>query len=86
MRIEKTRSIFRGWTLAILLICSGNLSACSGDNDGGNDDNGELPVGNVTIKITPDKKTVLRNPLNGWVLYFNRGWDENFGLKQDMIM
>lgn len=78
MRIEKTRSIFRGWTLAILLICSGNLSACSGDNDGGNDDNGELPVGNVTIKITPDKKTVLRNPLNGWVLYFNRGWDENF--------
>lgn len=27
---------------------------------------------------TPDTETVLRNPLNGWVMYLRRDWDENF--------
>lgn len=31
-----------------------------------------------TISFTPDTVTVLRNPLNGWVLYLARNWDENF--------
>lgn len=70
----------KSWSVVLLLFCSANLSACSGGNNNGDEGNGsgELPAGNVTVKITPDKKTVLRNPLNGWVIYMGRGWDENF--------
>ena len=31
-----------------------------------------------TTSFEPDTVTVLRNPLNGWVLYLRRGWDETF--------
>ena len=70
----------KSWSVVLLLFCSANLSACSGGDNNGDEGNGsgELPAGNVTVKITPDKKTVLRNPLNGWVIYMGRGWDENF--------
>ena len=80
MKIEKTISVMKSWSVVLLLFCSANLSACSGGNNNGDEGNGsgELPAGNVTVKITPDKKTVLRNPLNGWVIYMGRGWDENF--------
>ena len=69
----------KSWSVVLLLFCSANLSACSGGDNNGDEGNGsgELPAGNVTVKITPDKKTVLRNPLNGWVIYMGRGWDEN---------
>ena len=30
------------------------------------------------VTFTPDTETVLRNPLNGWVMYLRRDWDENF--------
>ena len=26
------------------------------------------------VEFTPDTKTVLRNPLNGWVMYLRRDW------------
>lgn len=32
----------------------------------------------VTTTFTPDSTRVLRNPLNGWVMYMGRTWDENF--------
>ena len=34
--------------------------------------------GGKTVKFEPDTETVLRNPLNGWVLYLKRNWDETF--------
>lgn len=34
-------------------------------------------AGNKTY-FTPDTTTVLRNPLNGWVMYLRRDWDEHF--------
>ena len=30
------------------------------------------------VEFTPDTGTVLRNPLNGWVMYLRRDWDETF--------
>ena len=80
MKIKKTISVVKSWSLVFLFFCSAHLSACSGgeNEDGGGTGGGDLPAGNVTVKITPDKKTVLRNPLNGWVIYMGRGWDENF--------
>lgn len=31
-----------------------------------------------TVEFTPDTISVLRNPLQGWVMYLGRNWDENF--------
>ena len=31
-----------------------------------------------TVTFEPDTQTVLRNPLNGWVVYLGRHWDETF--------
>lgn len=32
-----------------------------------------------TIAIEPDRTSVIRNPLTGWVMYLGRGWSRNFG-------
>ena len=32
----------------------------------------------TVVEFTPDTETVLKNPLNGWVMYLGRRWDENF--------
>lgn len=63
----------------ILFFTSMVSVSCSGsDDEGGNEDNGDLPAENVTVKILPNKTRVIRNPLNGWVLYLSRGMNENF--------
>lgn len=31
-----------------------------------------------TMSIEPDRTSVIRNPLNGWVMYLGRNFDENF--------
>ncbi len=36
----------------------------------------------VAIKVIPDRTSVLKNPLNGWVMYLGRSWDENFWTSQ----
>ncbi|TWV15150.1 DUF4832 domain-containing protein [Bacteroidaceae bacterium HV4-6-C5C] len=36
----------------------------------------------VKIQISPDTVSVLKNPLNGWVIYLGRTWDEGFWEKQ----
>lgn len=44
--------------------------------------NGEDESGNETVRLSPDRTSVLRNPLNGWTLYIGRSWDENFWTSQ----
>lgn len=34
--------------------------------------------GTRTVNFEPDTLRVLRNPLQGWVMYLGRNWDENF--------
>lgn len=34
--------------------------------------------GSERVAFVPDTQTVLRNPLNGWVMYLRRDWDETF--------
>lgn len=35
-------------------------------------------AGDVSVTFSPDTVRVLRNPLNGWVMYVGRTWDDNF--------
>lgn len=37
-----------------------------------------LPANGATVTFTPDTLRVLRNPLQGWVMYLGRTWDEDF--------
>ena len=53
--------------------------ACTKTPAGGENDS---DAGQQTVKISPDRTSVLRNPLNGWTLYIGRSWDENFWTKQ----
>ena len=36
------------------------------------------PARTETVTFLPDTVTVLRNPLNGWVMYLGRTWDADF--------
>ena len=31
------------------------------------------------VNIAPDTVSVIKNPLNGWVMYMGRNWDADFG-------
>lgn len=37
----------------------------------------------AVVSFQPDTETVLRNPLNGWVMYLGRSWDEDFWTETD---
>lgn len=39
---------------------------------------GSVDAKNIVTKFEADTTRVLRNPLNGWVMYMGRQWDENF--------
>ena len=60
---------------------------CLGCNDpvnpeGGSED--KTPEGeSVRVTIRPERDSLVRNPLNGWVMYLGRSWDENFWTNPD---
>ena len=66
-------------TIAILLAAT-LLAACGKEPGPGSGD--ESSVENVTVKIVPDRTSFINNPLNGWVMYLGRSWDENFWTSQ----
>ncbi len=41
-----------------------------------------LSAKNITVSFTPDTIRVLRNPLNGWIMYLGRTWDSDFWEEQ----
>ena len=70
------KTIFR----SVILLWAGIAvsTGCSKGDDEAQPGNSGSIAGNVTVKIASDKKTVLRNPLSGWVLYMSGAWDETF--------
>ena len=48
----------------------------------------EKPAGGSTetnmeqVKITPDRTSIIKNPLTGWVLYVGRQWNDTFWASQ----
>lgn len=76
MRTMMTKSIKE----AILLLVSVAVSACACAKEqaqtGGGDDGGTDCK--TTVKISPDRTTVLKNPLNGWVMYVSGTADPSY--------
>lgn len=62
--------------LAALLLSTTAAAGCSKDSS--SEDSSAAPVSNETVKLIPDRTSVIRNPLSGWVMYLGRSWDENF--------
>ena len=62
------KTVFLSFAAALML---GGMCSCS-------------PSGRsmTAVNLSPDTTTVLRNPLNGWVMYLGRSWDENFWTTQ----
>ncbi len=63
-----------GMAVAVLSICL--FPACS--KKAGTEDPDTPPATGQTVKPVPDRTSVIRNPLTGWVMYLGRSWDENF--------
>ncbi len=71
------KKIFSGAALmgtALFALCS--LCCCSKDNPGG--DSPDAPSDLKVVKFNVDKKTVLHNPLNGWVMYGSASGDPSY--------
>lgn len=59
---------------AVLLTACGCAKDTTGTTGGGNG----TAQGNETVKISPDRTTVLHNPLNGWVMYLSGSADPSY--------
>lgn len=73
--------------VALMLHCSCFLIAVAllaGCSQLDSDDDKE-PVADSGVKVTirPERDALVRNPLNGWVMYLGRSWNENFWTNPD---
>src|SRR5690606_10712701 len=58
----------------LLLTLTLGLVACSDKDDVLSKTSEDIDVaGNVTVEVTPERKKLLRNPMNGWVIYAGLG-------------
>ena len=70
-------TIFRSRCGNMLFVLS-LLVAVAGCAKDGDADSSDPTASNETVKLIPDRTSVIRNPLTGWVMYLGRSWDENF--------
>lgn len=73
------KNFIQQYILKTALLAFLSLSALVGysKDDSGKDD-GRIKIGYISVKPKYDGKTVLRNPLNGWVMYASRNADESY--------
>lgn len=73
-KIMKFRRIIVALGMALLALCS--LCNCSEKPE--ENDTPAVDSENVTVKFTVDKSSVLKNPLNGWVMYGSASGDPSY--------
>lgn len=83
--LEKSFLIFRGGIcyLLIYITCIFFTAACSKAIEG--PDSGWESVEGITVKVSPDRNTMLRNPFSGWMIYsgLGNGLNDNFWDRYD---
>lgn len=52
--------------------------SCGEKPESGEDGGGTVPAGNVEVKISPDRTSVLKNPLTGWAMYVSGTADPSY--------
>ena len=65
----------RRCAMIVVLFLTAAVAGCSKDSGS----EGPGSAGSTeTVRLAPDRTSVIRNPLSGWVMYLGRSWDENF--------
>lgn len=74
--------------LSLCWICSFSCFGCdsTGSTDRNEDSDNNKYSSSTTIKITPEKKKNLRNPLTGWVMYASGNSPSNFWTNYDNMI
>ena len=82
MKLGRFTSISAIVTLgtAFFTLCS--LFGCTKTEGAESESGSKEKDGYKTVKITVDRKTVLRNPLNGWVMYGSASYDPSYWDKE----
>lgn len=63
----------------VLILLATVVSACAcGKEPGPSGDKSSSIEGNTTVKISPDRTSVIHNPLNGWVMYLSGNADPSY--------
>ena len=57
-------------------------AACTGKENPDNGGEQSTEVATETVKIAPDRVSVIKNPMSGWALYVGRTWDDTFWAAQ----
>ncbi|TYR35131.1 DUF4832 domain-containing protein [Sphingobacterium phlebotomi] len=58
--------------LGLLLVCG--LTACSDSESVWGEPYEDIDIsGNISVNVLPERRTLLRNPMNGWVIYAGLG-------------
>ena len=70
----------RRCAMIAVLFSTTAVAGCS--KDSGSEGPGSAGS-NETVRLAPDRTSVIRNPLSGWVMYLGRSWDENFWTDPD---
>ena len=67
-----------------LYILSAVLAIVScGKENGGGEQSGSEDVKTEQVRLTPDRTSIIKNPLTGWVLYVGRQWNDTFWSSQN---
>lgn len=64
--------------ILIPLLALSLAVSCGEKPESGEDGGGTVPAGNVEVKISPDRTSVLKNPLTGWAMYVSGTADPSY--------
>lgn len=64
--------------ILIPLLALSVAVSCGEKPESGEDGGGTVPAGNVEVKISPDRTSVLKNPLTGWAMYVSGTADPSY--------
>ena len=65
-----------------ILLSSALLFASCGKDEPENGGSGSKDAVIEQVRLTPDRTSIIKNPLTGWVLYVGRQWNETFWTSQ----
>lgn len=65
----------------LAVAASALLSACGKDSPSESGTSGTQTV-SEQVRLTPDRTSIIKNPLTGWVMYVGRTWDDTFWTSQ----
>ena len=67
------------YIFCIYVLLAGTCSCLKPEKDEGGDNSQ-----NTSVQLRAEREALVRNPLNGWVMYLGRSWNEDFWTNPDV--